>query len=55
MIFLVVDKQMKRIERHFPLSHGVPRVDDRGVIGGIIHGLRNGLRCGTRLPTTARP
>lgn len=26
--------QMRRIEPFFPLSHGVPRVDDRRVIGG---------------------
>ncbi len=38
------DKQMKRIEPFFPLSHGVPRVDDRRVISGIVHVLRNGLR-----------
>lgn len=38
------DKQMKRIEPFFPLSHGVPRVDDRRVISGIIFVLRNGLR-----------
>lgn len=38
------DKQMKRIEPFFPLSHGIPRVDDRRVISGIIHVLRNGLR-----------
>lgn len=37
-------KQMERIEPFFPLSHGVPRVDDRRVISGIIHVLRNGLR-----------
>ncbi len=28
----------------FPLSHGVPRVDDRRVISGIIFVLKNGLR-----------
>lgn len=28
----------------FPLSHGVPRVDDRKVVSGIIHVIRNGLR-----------
>ena len=28
----------------FPLSHGVPRVDDRRVISGIIFVIRNGLR-----------
>lgn len=43
-LFWLSDKQMKRIEPHFPLSHGVPRVDDRKVISGIIHVLRNGLR-----------
>ena len=35
---------MRRIEPHFPLSHGVPRVDDRRVISGIIFVIRNGLR-----------
>ena len=36
--------QMRRIEPHFPLSHGVPRVDDRRVISGIVFVIRNGLR-----------
>ena len=36
--------QMRRIELHFPLSHGVPRVDDRRVISGIVFVIRNGLR-----------
>ena len=36
--------QMRRIERYFPLSHGVARVDDRRVISGIIFVIRNGLR-----------
>jgi transposase len=36
--------QMRRIEPYFPLSHGVPRVDDRRVISGIIFVVRNGLR-----------
>ena len=35
---------MRRIEPHFPLSHGVPRVDDQRVISGIIFVIRNGLR-----------
>jgi hypothetical protein len=26
------DAQMRRIERHFPRSHGVPRVDDRRIV-----------------------
>ena len=38
------ETQMRRIEPHFPLSHGVPRVDDRRVISGIIFVIRNGLR-----------
>ena len=38
------DAQMRRIEPYFPLSHGVPRVDDRKVISGIIFVIRNGLR-----------
>lgn len=43
-LFWLTPKQMKRIEGYFPLSHGVPRVDDRRVISGIIHVIRNGLR-----------
>ena len=35
---------MRRIQPHFPLSHGVPRVDDRRIISGIIFVIRNGLR-----------
>jgi transposase len=35
---------MRRIEPHFPLPHGVPRVDDRRVIIGIIFVIRNSLR-----------
>jgi putative transposase len=38
------DAQMHRIEPHFPLSHGVPRVDDRRIVSGIIFVIRNGLR-----------
>jgi transposase len=36
--------QMRRIEPYFPLSHGVPRVDDREIISGIIVMIGNGLR-----------
>jgi putative transposase len=32
------EAQMRRIEPHFPLSHGVLRVDDRQIINGIIFG-----------------
>lgn len=35
--------QMRRIESHFPLSHGVPRVDDRRIVSGIVFVIRNGL------------
>jgi len=35
---------MRRIKPHFPLSHGVPRVDDQRVISGITFVIRNGLR-----------
>ena len=38
------EAQMRRIEPYFPLSHGVPRVDDRKVISGFIFVIRNGLR-----------
>ncbi len=38
------EAQMRRIEPYFPLSHGVPRVDDRRIIIGIIFVIRNGLR-----------
>jgi transposase len=40
----LTDKQMPRIEPYFPLSHGIPRVDDRRVLRGIIFVIRNGLR-----------
>lgn len=36
------EAQMRRIEPYFPLSHGVPRVDDRRIISGIIFVIRNG-------------
>jgi hypothetical protein len=43
LIFLS-EAQMRRIEPYFPLSHGMPRVDDRRVISGIVFVIRNGLR-----------
>ena len=42
--FWLTQAQLERIEPYFPLSHGVPRVDDRRVISGIVHVIRNGLR-----------
>jgi len=38
------DEQLDRIKPHFPLSHGVPRVDDHRVVSGIVFVIRNGLR-----------
>ena len=38
------EAQMRRIEPYFPLSHGIPRVDDRRVLSGIVFVIRNGLR-----------
>ena len=38
------EAQMRRIEPYFPLSHGLPRVDDRRIVSGIIFVIRNGLR-----------
>ncbi len=43
-LFWLTDKQMQRIEQYFPLSHGVPRVDDRRIVSGMIFVIRNGLR-----------
>jgi transposase len=38
------DEQLNRIKPYFPLSHGVPRVDDQRVISGIVFVIKNGLR-----------
>ncbi len=43
-LFWLSEAQMRRIEPYFPLSHGMPRVDDRRVISGIVFVIRNGLR-----------
>ncbi|WP_373288963.1 IS5 family transposase [Aureimonas endophytica] len=43
-LFLLSERQMGRIAPHFPLSHGVPRVDDRRVVSGIVYVIRNGLQ-----------
>jgi len=42
--FWLSKEQLARIKPYFPMSHGVPRVDDRKVVSGIIHVIRNGLR-----------
>ena len=43
-LFWLTDAQMARLKPFFPLSHGVPRVDDKRVLSGIIFVNRNGLR-----------
>ena len=42
--FWLTHDQLKRFEPYFPLSHGVPRVDDLRVISGIIHVIKRGLQ-----------
>lgn len=42
-LFLLSKSQFNRIKPCFPLSHGVPRVDDLRVISGIIYVIKNGL------------
>ena len=41
--FLLSEAQMRRIEPFFPLSHGIPRVDDRRIVSGIIYVIKHGL------------
>lgn len=42
--FWLFDEQFGRIRPLLPHKpRGVPRVDDRRVIGGIVHVIRNGL------------
>ena len=43
-LFWLSEPQLAKVEPYFPLSHGVPRVDDRRVVSGIIFVIRNGLR-----------
>jgi transposase len=43
-LFYLSQKQMDQIRPYFPLSHGIPRVDDRKVISGIIYVIKYGLR-----------
>ena len=35
-LFLLSQAQMGRIERYFPLSHGIARVDDRRIVSAIV-------------------
>ena len=43
-LFLLSEAQMARIAPHFPLAHGLPRVDDRRVISGIVYVIKHGLQ-----------
>jgi putative transposase len=43
-LFWLTKVQIRRITPYFPLSDGMPRVDDQRVVSGIIHVIRNGLR-----------
>jgi len=43
-LFLLTAAQMRRIERYFPLSHGIARVDDRRIVSAIVFVIKNGLR-----------
>jgi len=43
-LFLLSLGQMRRIERYFPLSHGIARVDDRRIVSAIVFVIKNGLR-----------
>jgi transposase len=43
-LFLLSARQMGRMPPHFPLSHGVPRIDDRRVVSGIVCVIRHGLQ-----------
>jgi putative transposase len=43
-LFLLSQAQMHRIERYFPLSHGIARVDDRRIVSAIVFVIKNGLR-----------
>ena len=42
-LLMLSKTQLNRIKPYFPLSHGVPRVDDLRVISGIVYVIRNGL------------
>ncbi len=35
--FMLSRAQMRRIEPLFPLSHGIPRVDDRRIVSEMVY------------------
>ena len=41
--WLLSEAQMRKIEPFFPLSHGIPRVDDRRIVSAIIYVIKHGL------------
>jgi hypothetical protein len=43
-VWMLSEAQMRRVERYFPLSLSILRVDDRRIVRGIIFVMRNGLR-----------
>jgi putative transposase len=42
-LFMLNEAQMRRIEPFFPLSHGIPRVDDTRIVSAIIYVIKHGL------------
>lgn len=43
-VVMLTRRQLSRIKPNFPLSHGIPRVDDIRVMSGIIYVIRYGLQ-----------
>jgi transposase len=39
--FMLREAHMRRIEPFFPLSHGIPRVDDRRIVSAIINVIKH--------------
>ena len=42
-LLLSTNSQIAKISPYFPLSHGVPRVDEKQVVRGIIYEIGNSL------------
>jgi hypothetical protein len=53
-LFLLSRAQMRRIERYFPLSHGIARVDDRRIVSAIVFVIRTDCVGATRRQSMAR-
>lgn len=52
--YMLTKAQMRWIEQFSPLSHDVPRVDDRLIVSAIISVIKNGLRW-RDAPRSCRP